>query len=261
MIALIATDLLVCLLHRELSQASKEIQDNSLPIVVKLADRLLKQGHLSILASSPQLNTLQLSNGDRTAVSVLLSITPCKPSLPLFFQSELNERIRFFHHALLIDGKDDLLSCDQDELPGSRCVYKYLNHHFRAFSGTQTFSPVRTLKSAFHSCLGIINSFHDTLSLHTDLVVSIAADVLSESLCSKYLGSIVETLPDQEERSMLYQLKLCLSAVRDPEVAKSERFHRLLCEVYPTAGKLLGYRVLSPVLFSDEGDFCKYHTV
>ena len=252
----------MCLLHRELSQASKETQDNSLPTVLKLADKLFKQGHLSILTSSPQLNTLQLSsNGDRTAVSVLLSITPYKESLPLFFQSEITEQIRFFGNALLIDDKDDLLSCDQDELPGSRCVYKYLNLHFRAFSGTQTFSPVRTLKSAIHSCLGIVNSFPDSLSLHTDLVVPIAADALSMSLYSKYLGSVAENLPDQEERSMLYQLKLCLAAVRDPEVAKSERFHRLLCEVYPTAGKLLGYRVLSPVLFSDEGDFCKYHTV
>ncbi|XP_064395390.1 E3 ubiquitin-protein ligase UBR4-like isoform X5 [Halichondria panicea] len=256
MIAIIAIDLLVCLLHRELSQASKEIQNDALPVILKLADKLLKQGHLSILASSHHLNTLQLSNGDKTAVNVLLSITPYKESLPLFFQSEITERIQFFDHAILIDGKvkDDLLSCDPDELLGSRCVQKYLNLHFRAFSGTQTFSPVRTLKSAIHSCLGVVNSFQDSLSSHTDLIVPIAADALSESLYAKSLGQLVETLPEQEERSMLYQLKLCLSAVSDPEVAKSDRFHRLLCEVYPTAGKLVGSSILSSALFSEEGD-------
>ncbi len=260
MIAIIAIDLLVCLLHRELSQASKETQNDALPVILKLADKLLKQGHLSILASSHQLNTLQLSNGDKTAVNVLLSITPYKESLPLFFQSEITERIHFFDHAILIDGKvkDDLLSCDPDELLGSRCVQKYLNLHFRAFSGTQTFSPVRTLKSAIHSCLGVVNSFQDSLSSHTDLIVPIAADALSESLYAKSLGRLVEILPEQEERSMLYQLKLCLSAVSDPEVAKSDRFHRLLCEVYPTAGKLVGSSILSSALFSEEGDICKY---
>ncbi len=253
-ITVIALDLLVCLLYRELVQVSEDLQKESLPIILQLAHKLVKQGHLTVLT---KLNTISLSDGDKTAVSMLLGITPHNGMG--FFQSELMERIEFFNRAILIEGRvrEQLLNCEQDELLGAQCVQKYLNLHFLAFSGTQTFSPVRMLKSAIYSSLSVVNAFQKSISSFTDLVVPVTVSVVMESMYQNSLSGLISGLPDFEEQSILYQLKQCLSVLQNPVVVQSAYFHRILCEVFTTAGKLLSSSGLGE-LFSVEGAICKF---
>ncbi len=251
-ITVIAVDLLVCLLHRELILVCKDQQEAAIPIVLKLAHKLVKQGHLTVLAPAHQLNTLSLEEGDKTAVNMLLGIAPHNGKG--FFQSEIIDRIDFFNHAILIEGRvrDQFLSCEQEELLGTQCVQKYLNLHFRAFSGTQTFSPVRTLKSAIYSSLAIANAFQDSVSSCTELVVPVTISVVMESMYQHSLSGLVCNLPDYEEKSTLYQLGQCLSVLQNTAVVQSDYFHRILCEVFLTAGKLFSSTGLAQ-LFSEEG--------
>ena len=227
---------------------------------------MLKQGHLSVLAPSHQINMLQLSSGDKTAIDMLLSVSlremeNGKPRFGNPFPTGFSDRLAFFNHAILIEGrvKDDMLACEQDKFYSSQCIEKYLNVHFRAFAGTQTFSPVRALKSTIHSCLLLVNKFpdQDSLSELTDLIVPLGSDCLMETIYQTSLSGIVSGLPDYGDKSVRYELTQCLAVIKNKEVVESEYFDVILSEIFLTAGRLLGSMALVELFSGEEAGISK----
>ena len=272
LICLIALNLFVCFVNREVrflteptdptdppAPDSKERFPGLLPALLKVVCRLLQCGHVFVLSPSSQVFSPQFNNGDLAALEMMLSVsvkdvkakgTVGRALFGCNFPKSISERLSDFSAAILIDGpiKNDLLTCKKDGLRGSRCMERYLDLHFRAFAGTQTFSPVRAIKTTIHSCISLLNEptlhFQDFSKGYVNELVSLSCDCLMDHTFQDELATIVDLVPDFFNECVKYKLTECLRVVRDEQVLGSSYFGVVLAELFVIMSGLVDNAVL-----------------
>lgn len=228
------------------------------PILVKVAQKLLQYGHLYVCSTptpetpgvTPYSSTACL-NAPRQALDVLLylsgkSLVSPKGKAPYnsHLPEHVNTRLKMWESALPIDPMQKKKLSIYDDIQVAACMVNFLNLHFSAFSGTQTFNPSRSLKSAVCSVLSILeyvaNIFHEhrqdavaskMLWTLTMGMVPMSCDVMMEFAHSQLLKFV---LNDHEYMSSCAKGRItrCLEVLRLPEMRESELMGTILADLF-----------------------------
>ena len=150
------------------------------PILIQVTHRLLQYAHLFVCSapsseggtSSSSPSSSPAGGAPRQALDVLLCLSgkslvspKDKPPYNSHLPAYMNDRLKLWEAALVIDPAQKKKLSMYDDVQVAVCMVNFLNLHYSAFSGTQTYSPARSLKSTIGSVLMILeymaSIFHD----------------------------------------------------------------------------------------------------
>lgn len=213
--------------------------------MIRLVRQLLQYGHLYVSSSSDPdhapYSAPHLPGVPRQALDALLYLSgkslvspKDKPPYNSKLPDHVNEHLKTWESALPIDPAQKKQLSMYDDVQVAVCIGSFLDLHFSAFSGTLTFSPVRSLKSAIGSALGILeyvaSVFHDhrgnelagrMLAELTNGMVPMSCDVMMEFSHSQLLKFVLSD-QDYSHSCTRGRVAKCLEVLRLPAVRECE---------------------------------------
>ena len=156
----------------------------------------------------------------------------------------VNERLKLWEASLPIDPVQKKKLSLYDDVQVASCMTAFLDLHFSAFSGTQTFSPARTLKSGIQSGLGILEYVASVLHVHREAgpardmlhsltlgMVPLSCDVMMEFAHTQLLKFVLGD-QDYSHTCTRGRVSKCLQVLRLPEMRQCELVGVVLADLF-----------------------------
>lgn len=225
------------------------------PVLVKVAHKLLQYAHLYVCSSSSDPDAPSSASASaplgapQQALDVLLCLSgkslvspKDRPPYNSHLPGVVNERLKMWEAATPIDPVQKKKLSMFDDIQVAVCMVNFLDLHFSAFSGSQTFHPSRGLKSAISSVLVILeymaNIFHDhgqledpMLSSLTTGMVPMSCDVMMEFAHAQLLKFVLSDR-NYAANCAKGRVSRCLEVLRLPEMRESELMGTILADLF-----------------------------